>query len=63
MLSVELHVHLVEMPAPVAQAPHLADSLTTDVSREHRPEPVPPMPHRCMADIDPALEQQIHHIS
>jgi hypothetical protein len=26
---------------------------------EHRTEPIPPEPHRFVADIDPALEQQI----
>ena len=29
---------------------------------EHRTEPVPPEPHRFVADIDPAFEQQIFNL-
>ncbi len=30
-----------------------------DLSGEHRSEPVPPEPHRLVADIDTTLEQQV----
>ena len=30
-----------------------------DLRHEHRTEPVPPQPHRLMADIDAALEQNV----
>jgi len=58
-LAVELHVHLVEMPAPVPEPAHPRNSPAADVACEQRPEPVPPHPHRPMADVDPTLEQQI----
>ncbi len=29
---------------------------------EHRPEAVPPVPHRLVTDVDPALEQQVLYI-
>ena len=58
-LSVELHIHLVKMPAPVAEPAHRAHSLPTDIASEHRPEPVPPHPDRLVAEVDTALEQQV----
>ena len=54
-LAVHLHVHLVEVPLPLAKAPHAADPLPADVGSEHRAEPVPPVAHRLVADVDPAL--------
>lgn len=56
--TVELHVHLIEMPPPVTEPPHSADPLTADIACEHWPEPVPPMPHRLVTDVDPTLKQQ-----
>ena len=58
-LTIELHVHLVEMPLPVAKLTHAADPLPADVGCENGAEPVPPMPNRLMADVDPPLEQQV----
>lgn len=43
----------------MGEAAHPADPLPSDVGREHRPEPVPPQPHRLVTQIDPALEQKI----
>jgi hypothetical protein len=34
-----------------------------DLAGEHRPKPVPPQPHRLMADVDAALEQQVLDIA
>jgi hypothetical protein len=31
----------------------------TSLRRKHRTEPIPPEPHRLMADVDAAFEQQI----
>ena len=58
-LAIELHVHLVVIPAPLPEASHSADPLLQDISREHWPEPVPPHPHRLVRQIDPAFEQQV----
>jgi hypothetical protein len=58
-LAIQLHVHLVEMPAPVTQAPHVRHPLPPDVAGKHRAEPVPPHPHGLVADVDAALEQQV----
>ena len=58
-LAVDLPVDLVEMPAPMRNATHAADPLPTDVACEHGAKPVPPEPHRLMAKIDAAFEQQV----
>jgi hypothetical protein len=34
-----------------------------DLRGEHRSEPIPPEPHRLMANIDTTLEQQIFYLS
>jgi len=39
-----------------------ADPLTANVGGEQRAEPVPPEPHRLMAGIDAALEQEIFDV-
>ena len=61
-IAIQLHVHLIELPPPVAEAPHATDPLPTYVGCEHRGEPVPPVPHPFMADVDAALEQQVLNI-
>lgn len=33
-----------------------------DISCEQRTEPVPPQPHGFVANVDPALEQQVFHV-
>jgi hypothetical protein len=46
------------MPLPVAKASHATDPLPANVGSKDRPEPVPPLPDRLMADIDAALESR-----
>jgi hypothetical protein len=46
------------MPAPLRITP-VSDTPLPDLGSKHRTEPVPPEPHRLMADIDAALEKQI----
>jgi hypothetical protein len=62
-IAVELHVHLIEMPAPVSKPPHAADPLATNVACKQRAEPAPSQPHRLVAYVDAALEQQILNIA
>lgn len=40
-LTVNLHVHLVEVPTPVTKAVHPTYPLATDVAGKHRDEPIP----------------------
>jgi hypothetical protein len=37
-------------------------TIATNAACEHRAEPVPPVAHRLMANVDAALEQQALHI-
>ena len=58
-LAVDLHKHLVEMPAPVRVCPYPINALPPDLGGAHRAEAVPPEAHGLVANIDPALGQQI----
>lgn len=62
-LAVDLHVHLVEMPAPVRAFSHLAHPLFADFSREYGTETVPPQPHCLMTNIDATFRQKILDIA
>ncbi|HLY56511.1 MAG TPA: LysR substrate-binding domain-containing protein [Stellaceae bacterium] len=45
--------------------PELADvlhALPSQLAGEHRPERVPPEPHSLVADVDPALEQEVFDV-
>lgn len=57
-LAIDLHEHLLQVPAPAAGA-HALDAAFPDLRSEQRAEPVPPKPHRLVADVDAALVQQI----
>ena len=39
-----------------------SDLWRLSVRKWQRPEPVPPHPHRLVADVDPAFEQQVLHV-
>src|SRR5271156_6507577 len=58
-LAVDLHEHLIQMPAPLRIAAHVPDASLTNLGGEHRAKPVPPEPHSLVADVDSALDQQI----
>jgi hypothetical protein len=59
MPAVQLHVHLIEVPPPVAEASHPADPLPANLAGENRSEPVPPHRTRLVTYVNAALEQQI----
>ena len=61
-LVVDLHVDLITVPAPMGNATHSADPLTTYVTCEYRAEPVSPKAYRLVAKIDTTLKQQIFNI-
>jgi hypothetical protein len=58
-LAVHLHVHLVQVPAPLAKATHAAHPLPPDIGREQRTEPVPPVAHGLVTDVDATLGEQV----
>jgi hypothetical protein len=55
----DLHLDLVEVPLPVAMGTHRLEPLAADLAGEHRAEPVPPVAHRLVADLDAPLVQQV----
>jgi len=42
---------------------HVIDPLPADLRGEHWTEAVPPEPDRLVADVDPALVQQVFHVA
>ena len=62
-LAVDLHEHLIQMPAPLRIAAHVRDASLANLGGEHRAKPIPPEPHGLMADVDPALGQEIFDVS
>ena len=61
-LAVDLHEHLIQMPAPSAGF-HARNSALSDLGCQQRTEPMPPVSHSFMADIDATLMEQIFHIA
>src|SRR6202050_3235186 len=49
----------VQVPAPLRIAAHVRNASLTNLGGEHRAKPVPPEPGGLVADVDPALGQQI----
>lgn len=60
---VDLDEQFIEVPAPVTATPHSGYTLAPNFRGEHRAEPVPPKPHGLVANVDPALEQQVFNVS
>src|SRR5271167_809971 len=58
-LAVDLHERLIEMPTPLDEAAHVRGASLADLGGEHWTKPIPPEPDRLVADVDPALGQQI----
>src|SRR5208283_396956 len=58
-LAVDLHEDFIQMPAPLRIAAHMRHLPLADLGGEHWAKPVPPKPDGLMADVDPALGQQI----
>jgi hypothetical protein len=56
LLPVDLHEHLVEVPAPVTDPAHRLHPLASHIGRKHRSEPVPPKPHGLVVNVDPTFE-------
>ena len=60
---VDLHVDLVQVPAPVLVGAHPVDPSSPDLGGKHRAEPVPPEPHCLMTDVDTAFVQEVHYVA
>src|SRR5271170_3827769 len=62
-LAVDLHKDLIQMPPPLGEAAQMRNPLLSDLCREHRAKSVPPKSDSLMADVDPALGQQILNVA
>ena len=62
-LAVDLHEDLIQMPAPLRIAAHVRDASLADLRGEHWAKPIPPESDGLMADVDPALGQEIPDVS
>jgi len=58
-LVVDLHKDLIQMPTPLGEAALMRYPPLSDLGGEHRAKPVPPKSDGLMADLDPALGQEI----
>ena len=61
--AVDLHVDFVQVPLPLTASAHRLDPLASDLGGEHRTEPVPPVSHRLVTDLDTPLMQEILDVS
>jgi hypothetical protein len=56
--AVDLHKHFVEVPVPPFATAHPINPLARQFRGKHRSKPVPPVVHRFVANLDPALMQE-----
>src|ERR1700722_4092657 len=62
-LAVDLHERLIQMPMPLDEAAHVRGASLADLGGEHRAKPIPPEPDGLVADVDPALGQEIFDVA
>ena len=58
-LGVDLQIHIIEVPLPLAKALYQDNPLFPEFGGEQRPEPVPSVSHGLVANADLALSQQV----
>ncbi len=61
-LAVDLHEHLIQVPAPSAGF-HAFDPALADLRGKHRPEPMPPVPDCFVTDVDTAFMENVFDIA
>lgn len=48
-LLIDLHIHFIDMPAPIPEPAHLPYPLAADIGGEQRTKSIPSQPHGLMA--------------
>jgi len=61
-LAIDPHEHLVQMPAPT-RILLLLNAPLSDLRCEHQTEPIPPEPHRLVADVYATFEQEVLNLA
>ncbi len=57
------HEHLIEVPLPLGMSAHEVGTFHPDLAGEDWTKSIDPEPHAFMADIDPALMEQVFDIA
>lgn len=60
--AVDLHEHLIKVPAPLAEGAHVADTTPAHVAGKHRTKTIPPEADGLVAQIDTTLEHQVFDV-
>ena len=58
-LAADPDENFIQMPSPLVMTSMLLNAPLPDLRGEHWTKPVPPEPHRFVADIDTPLKQEI----
>ena len=61
-LAVDADQHLIKVPAPVRPVASV-DPPFPDLASKHRTEPVPPIAHRLVADVDTTFEHDVFDLA
>lgn len=61
-ITIDLHIHPIKMPPPMAELAHPADPLARNVGGEEWAKPVLPQMQGLMAKVDPALIEPVFDI-
>ena len=61
-LAVDADEHLIKVPAPVRPVAPVYPPFP-DLASKHRTEPVPPIAHRLVADVDTTFEQDVFDLA
>jgi hypothetical protein len=62
LLPINLHEHLVAVPAPVTDPAYARNALPLNFRGEQRAKPVPPEPHCLVANVGSTFEQKVFDI-
>ena len=61
--AIYLHENLIQVPLPLSVLTHVGSSLRPDLTREDWTKSIDPSPNAFMADIYPALVEQVFNIA
>ena len=61
-LTIDIYEYLIDMPSPLGGSLHSANALALDVSCKHWAKAIPLQSHCLVANVDPALREQISDI-
>jgi len=63
VLDINLDENRIERPALMSESPHPVAPFATDIRGKHRAKPVPPEPHRFVANVVSAPTENVFNIA